>query len=419
MSNSDIYDLTMDKIFNKQYGKNKLIFKKYNNIYNLKEINYECEVSDKLFEYASKKDLFILLLIYDSKGKVYLERDLSDKLYWGLPGNSIKEDETIHMAINKISKKIDKDILIGDIEPIAIITNNFRCENKEVKNEGLAFISRLRNENVIDYNNLSGEFIEVNDKELKFINRLSNKEVVEIFIKRFNRIRALLNDDFQEKEISINEKYNYRYKIHNKFMKRYILTNKRKRKAQYKEIISKLIGDPKSIIDVSCGDDKFIFDLSREKSIPIVVGNDISWSQIELLNKKYSEILFTNHNAAALPFKDNIFDVAFCRNTLHHMTNRINLISLLENMLRISKKIIIVEIEDPKIKGGFPLWLNKKWFIGFLKDVGGAYLSENDFSTIIQETFENKAIIRFKNFKNIMGNYMIAEITKEDNKCQV
>ena len=196
-------------------------------------------------------------------------------------------------------------------------------------------------------------------------------------------------------------------------MKRFILTDKRKKQLQFKEMIKNMIGAPTSIIDVSCGEDKFIFDLSRELNIPLTVGNDISWSQVEMLNKEFEEVIFTNHNAASLPFKNRSFDVAYCSNTLHHMPNKKALINLLNRLFEVSNKIVVVEIEDPKITGGFPKWLNKNWYMGYLKDVGGAYLSEQQFKVIINELFENKAEIKFNNFKNIMGNYMIVEINRK------
>lgn len=215
---------------------------------------------------------------------------------------------------------------------------------------------------------------------------------------------------FQDVEVSINEKYKNRYKFHNEFMKKYILTEKRKKKAEFTELIKNNIKNANSIIDVSCGEDKFIFNLSRDLGINLAVGNDISWSQIELLNDSYQEVIFTNHNAASLPFMEKIFDVAYCSNTLHHMPNKKTLISLLNSMERIAKKLVIVEIENPSLVGGFPKILNKYWYMKFLKDVGGAYLSEQQFQLIINNNFSKKYNIEFQKFENIMGKYMIAII---------
>jgi ubiquinone/menaquinone biosynthesis C-methylase UbiE len=83
----------------------------------------------------------------------------------------------------------------------------------------------------------------------------------------------------------------------------------------------------------------------------LIVANDISWSQIQLLNNNAINILSTNHNASQLPFKDKVFDVAICKNTLHHMPHRVQLLSMLYSMKRIAKKIILVEIENPNETG--------------------------------------------------------------------
>lgn len=354
------------------------------------------------------------MLVYDDEGKVYFDRNMSDILCWGLPGGSIKDDETINHAINRISKNIDNSIIIGDIEPITIIENKFNYKKQSYVHYGLGFIARIRNKQSISKEKLTGNFIEITKEETTYINRLASIKMVEIFKGRYNEIVNKTNNCFQEDEISLNEKYINRYKIHEKIVKKYILTEKRKKRTEFKNIITKMIGNPNSIIDVSCGSDKFIFDLSRELNIPLTVGNDISWSQIETLNKQYEEVIFTNHNAASLPFKNRIFDISYCSNTLHHMPNKKSLINLLNSLYNISNKIIVVEIENPKVTGGFPKWLNKNWYIGYLKDAGGAYLSEQQFKVIINEIFKNKAKIKFENFKNIMGNYMIAEICRKD-----
>lgn len=333
------FELVMDKVFKEHFGKNKLLFESYKNIYDLQTVECECTVSKKLFEYATRKKFFVLLLIYDTEGKIYLDRNMSDSLYWGLPGGSIKDNETIHMTLNRISKNISPNIIIGDVEPLTVIKNKFNYHSENIEHLGIAFMARLRNEKDVKYNELVGNFIEMNEEEFEYINRFASKKVIQIYNERFEKIKKMSNNDFQENEIDTNEKYKNRYRIHNNFMKKYILTPKRKRKLELKKIIESYIGDAKSIIDVSCGEDQFIFNLAREKGIPLVVGNDISWSQVEMLNQKFDEVIFTNHNAAALPFKKESFDVAYCSNTLHHMPNKKTLINMLESMYRVSKKL--------------------------------------------------------------------------------
>jgi len=256
---------------------------------------------------------------------------------------------------------------------------------------------------------------------MAYIVRLANKNVVTLFRKRFNDILQKIND-FPDEEISTYVDYRKRYVIHNKFIKRLLLTDKRKKQKRFECLIKSLLGDDiQSIIDVSCGDNSFIFDLGKKQNIPIVVGNDISWDQLErlrqkLLNQNYNKnVLFTNHNVASLPFVENAFDVSYCRNTLHHMPSLESQRSLLDSMFQVSKKLILIEIEDPKENGkGFPFYLHKWWFKGFLKDRGNIYLTKTAFENLVNKMFNTKADIRFETFHNIMGNYLIATITKKE-----
>ena len=54
--------------------------------------------------------------------------------------------------------------------------------------------------------------------------------------------------------------------------------------------------------------------------------------------------------------------------------------------------------------------------IKYLKDVGGAYLSYEQFCLIINNTFSSKYNIKYQVFENIMGKYMIAIIEKKEAK---
>ncbi len=204
--------------------------------------------------------------------------------------------------------------------------------------------------------------------------------------------------------------------FHDKIIKRFILTNKVKKKAELKKLLISMLENNKSLIDVSCGDDTFLFKIAKDLKFDLIVGNDISWSQINDNNIDLNEVIFTNHNAASLPFPKSSFDISFCSNTLHHMKNKETMLNLLLSSFNVSKKLIIIEIENPKITGGFSKILNKYWYMKFLKDVGGAYLDESQFRTLINKTFNKKAEIKYHRFRNITGNYMIAEIYKKEKK---
>ena len=74
--------------------------------------------------------------------------------------------------------------------------------------------------------------------------------------------------------------------------------------------------------------------------------------------------------------------------------------------------MIVVEIEDPKITGGMPRFLNKYLYIKYLKDAGKKFLSFCKFKSLIDNKFSDKANISYLTFENILGKYMIAVIEK-------
>lgn len=220
------YELILDTVFKESYGKNKLVFEHYKSIYDLEHISVACSVSKKLFDYCLRKKYFILLLIYNDDGKIFLNRSMSDNLYWDLPGGSIKDDETINQSLVRIAKTIDPKILIGNVEPVITIENKFEYNGQTKIHQGIGFIARLRNNAKINNKVLIGDFIDINDEEIEFINRNASKKIVEFFRARYKEINKKTNECFQEEEISTNEKYATRYKFHNKFIKRYVLTDK-------------------------------------------------------------------------------------------------------------------------------------------------------------------------------------------------
>lgn len=213
------------------------------------------------------------------------------------------------------------------------------------------------------------------------------------------------------KEIIMSKKYGNRYKIHNKIIKKYILTHKKRKKEEFKKILTDLIPEKESIIDVSCGDNKDIFDISIKKKYNLIVGNDIC---LKYLGGRINDnIVYTNDDTNFNIIKENSYDVVFCKNTLHHM-NDVNAINnILSFLNRVSKEeILIIEICNPKETGGLPKILNKWLYANFLKDVGNCFLNESQFKKVIEDNFTNHKI-EYSNFTNILGTYMIAKIGKD------
>jgi predicted adenylyl cyclase CyaB len=298
---------------------------------------------------------------------------------------------------------------LGEIEPIAFVKNRFHHNGKIFEHLGIAFSARLRNQSSVNVKNLLGRFVNIDDKELESINRYANREVARLCNKRIEGFET----EFPENEISTNEKYRFRYLVHDKIVKKFLLTPKLKRKEQLISKIREKNGSAQSLLDVSCGDSDLIYRLGASCNFDYIVGNDVSWGQINTKHGLGTNIIFTNHNASYLPFKDDAFDVLYCGNTLHHMASRQDLEMLFSSCLRVARKIIFLEIEKPDETGWLPRVLNTYWYRKFLGDPGGAYLNQKAFRSILETCYGGRAVVAFDEFKNIQGRYMIAEVTKK------
>ena len=93
---------------------------------------------------------------------------------------------------------------------------------------------------------------------------------------------------------------------------------------------------------------------------------------------------------------------------MNNLTNINNMLTFLD---KISNEIVIVEIANPKEANGLPKFLNKYLYTNFLRDVGNCYLNEEQFKNILNTKFK-KHNIEYTTFKNVLGTYMIAKITK-------
>lgn len=212
------------------------------------------------------------------------------------------------------------------------------------------------------------------------------------------------------KEIRMSKKYSKRYKFHENYIKKYLLTSKKRKKTEFKELLSNMTANNKSIIDVSCGNNRDILDIAKINKFDLIVENDIC---IEFLGDEKNEAYYTNDDIIFNQMKINSFDIAYCKNTLHHMNNINNIYNILNFLDRIAKKeILIVEICDPRESKGIPRFLNKWLYRIFLKDIGDCFLNESQFKNII-DTKYSECDIEYAKFTNILGTYLIAKIRKE------
>jgi ubiquinone/menaquinone biosynthesis C-methylase UbiE len=179
------------------------------------------------------------------------------------------------------------------------------------------------------------------------------------------------------------------------------------------------VGSANSCIDIACGDDRGVFHLAHK--VPLVVANDIAVDQIVALEREYyrgrsthpksHSLFFTNHDCLDLPFRENAFDIALCRNLLHHMQAARDLTALLGNMRRVARRMLVVEVEDPS-DGSIWAQLRHKYYLDWLKDGGRHFYKRSDFEHVIAQHSQPGDIVRYEYLPTIRGTYMIAEVIK-------
>lgn len=301
---------------------------------------------------------------------------------------------------------------------MAFLTNRFKFNERVYEHKGICFIARIRNKPDEDFQNAlkdSGAHLVSFGADVKKpdLPQMYQSDVYDLAVKK---IDSALNFSHQDHEIDTNENYRGRYIFHSKFTKpllrffssfigKHSITDYERMIEQ--EILGK---DTKSLLDVACGENLSLVDLVKSEKLQTFVGNDISWSQIELVDRTLTQetfrdnrglVLFTNNDGRRLPFGDNSFDTVICKNVLHHMPDLASVVGLLSEVKRVGKKSVIVEVMDPKKEGSWAR-LRHKYYIDFLKDAGGHFLSIQEFAG-----FTNDATKRY-NIPTIRGVYQVA-----------
>lgn len=177
-------------------------------------------------------------------------------------------------------------------------------------------------------------------------------------------------------------------------------------------------------LDVACGDDLFIFEVATRAGL--CVGNDVQWIQVKRLiehnasqSPKNMNVSFTNHDACDLPFKKQ-FDLTLCKNLLHHMKSKPQLIQLLQSLRSVSRRVLIVDPENPD-SGTRRARLWRQYYVKLLKDQGDKFFTCDEFQRVLREFFGSNC--EFRTVKTIKGNYLFChaytqmpEITLRDDK---
>ena len=373
----------------------------YKEIYNLPEIVLKEQVSDDFLRFYKKVHYFVVIVAYNFKKEIVLIRDFNKNIGWEIPGSSVDKNENIEEAIHRISKK-EIGLEIDEMEPVAIVKNFFTCGQKTILHTGIAFIASSRGNKMLKLpSNI--KYIFTNKAEIK--TAYQNEKIIGL---AFEKIRSKKNELPKEEIENVkSKKIILAYKIHKYFIK--LIGNASSRKIE-KEIFKMVLGEPKSVLDVSCGDSDLINKLYKKYKLEICVGNDISWKTISLIKSKKHNAIFTNHNILNLPYK-KIFDLVIFKNTLHHIDKK-HQVKVINNLKNISKQLIIIDIDDPCNSSILAKTWNR-YYRYFLGDQGGCFLSFLNFKKLIAEKISN---VKYKTgiIKTIKGSYFFASINNQN-----
>lgn len=377
---------------------NKDIIEVYKKLYDLPVLVHREAVDFEFFGLCKEDYKFVVIAIYNERRELLLLRDFNKNIGWELVGGYIKKEEKIEEGVNRIILK-ETGLTIDELQPIAIINNNFEWNNRTISHLGIAFIALARGLIKVQPENIKIIFTRDMPERMAY----QNKEILK-------RVKQIIEDKSFEppyKEIEAGNKYFLFYFINKYFIK--LIGNFSSKKIQEK-MMELIIGNPRFVIDVSGGDDNFIFRIEKKYKPELCVVNDISWKTLSLLRNKNrkSGVLLTNHNVLDLPFKKK-FDLMIFKNTLHHISP-IDRGDLIKKLLNCSKQLIIVDVEDPNRSN----FLSKLWhwyYVYLLGDQGNYFLSFNEFKKNIEENIRDKKV-DFGVINTIKGRYFYCSLSE-------
>ena len=146
----------------------------------------------------------------------------------------------------------------------------------------------------------------------------------------------------------------------------------------------------KNILDVGCGNGKFLDNICLKTSVK-KMGVETSSTSINILKQKYKKINFTKAYCHELPFKDDSYDFVYAFMMLHCI-DRNNYLQSLGELLRVTKKFLMIVDFDPS-EPYFRKYKHKKKFYVY-KDNYDLILSNSGF---LKKINENRFYINEKN----------------------
>lgn len=113
-----------------------------------------------------------------------------------------------------------------------------------------------------------------------------------------------------------------------------------------------LLNECKNILEAGCGTGRWISSLDNENNK--VFGLDYSFEMLKVSNHSKLNLKVVNADAVNIPFKDNLFDLIFCVNAVHHFQDKVKFIHECKRTLSHNGTLAVFGV-DPHI--------DKEWYV--------------------------------------------------------
>lgn len=178
----------------------------------------------------------------------------------------------------------------------------------------------------------------------------------------------------------------------------------------------------KRIIEIGFGRGELITNLSKDN---FVCGVDIGLASLEGARKDGFEkdacLIYLDPCKERLPWPDNWFDIAYCTETIEHMSSPINAILEAKRVLK-HKGMFLVSIPDHDdcfgYGGGQHAWAypglgKKKYFTMFMRQLWFNCVKSRQGGLYVFENIKNEKSWKYNYMEVIFGNYDEKELYKE------
>ncbi len=371
----------------------------YRRLYGLPVLCYERNVPPSFLASKAGAPSFVICVIH-AQGKLLALPKWGPELGWELPAGPFDwAEEPLHQAVTRIARPILPGTRLTGLTPLALLEGRFSCGRRACSHRGLVVLARARDCGV----EALGAFLEPGE-----IREQASPLVHQILDVAEEHLGELPLIPCDEEEKSVDRR-KWVLRLHQRVIKPAL------RPFSSRLIDQKILElfkatESRTFLDVSCGDNGIIFKIAS--SADLAVGNDVCLPQVEVLSRsnRFPHVIFTNHDARALPFKMK-FDFVLCKHTLHHLPTQEDLAAVLHSLKQVARTILLVDWEDPMV-GSLSARLFHRYYRVLLGDCGRWFFLEEEFQRFLEESFKGKAVT-FSTMQTLKGKVLFALIRLE------